>query len=236
MTLDDLPFTAFDLAVLGVVALSTVLALVRGAAREVLAVVAWVGAFAVAYYGFAEVRAVLARTVEGDLVADGLTLAVVFLIPLVVFKIVTVALARRVQGGVLGSFDRLAGAAFGVARGVLIVCLAYLGLSLVIDPDDHPRWVRDSHTLPYVRDGVTLLRGLVPEDLGERGSEATREALNRAARDLPQGGAAGDAARRLLGPGGDAAREGDGFGYAPPDADAMDRLIRGRLPGDGGDG
>jgi membrane protein required for colicin V production len=224
MTLDDLPFTAFDLAVIGVVALSAALALVRGATREVLAVVAWVGAFAVAYYGFADVRAVLARTVESDLVADGLTLAVVFLLPLIALKVATVALARRVRGSGLGPFDRIAGAVFGVARGLLIVCLAYLGLSLLIEPGDHPRWVRDARTLPYVRDGVTLLRGLVPDDLGDRGPAATREALNRA-RDL-----GGTAAGRVEPP---AAREGDGFGYAPPDADAMDRLVRSRLGNDG---
>ena len=224
MTLDDLPFTAFDLAVIGVVALSAVFALIRGATREVLAVVAWVGAFAVAYYGFADVRAMLARTVESELVADGLTLAVVFLLPLIAFKVATVALARRVRGSGLGSFDRIAGAVFGVARGLLIVCLAYLGLSLLLEPADHPRWVRDARTLPYVRDGVTLLRGLVPDD---RGAAAMREALNRA-RDL-RGAAAGQGRERPAA----GAGAGDGFGYAPPDADAKDRLVRPRLGSDG---
>jgi membrane protein required for colicin V production len=43
-----MPFSVLDLAVLGIVVISALLAAVRGATREVLAIVAWVAAAAVA--------------------------------------------------------------------------------------------------------------------------------------------------------------------------------------------
>ena len=44
-----MPFTVLDLVVLGIVAVSALLAAVRGVTREVLAIVAWVAAAAVAW-------------------------------------------------------------------------------------------------------------------------------------------------------------------------------------------
>ena len=44
-----MPFSVLDLAVLGIVVISALLAAVRGATREVLAIVAWVAAAAVAW-------------------------------------------------------------------------------------------------------------------------------------------------------------------------------------------
>ena len=45
-----MPFSILDLVVLGVVVISALLAAVRGFTREVLAIVAWVAAAAVAWY------------------------------------------------------------------------------------------------------------------------------------------------------------------------------------------
>lgn len=163
----DLPLTLFDLGVLGVVVLSALLALVRGATREALTVAAWLGAFAVAWYGFAGASAFARQTIEEGWLADVAALAVVFLIPLILFKAVSAVLAERVRGSRLGPLDRWVGAGFGVARGVVLVCLAYLGLSMVITPDRHPAWVQDAASLPYVQRGAELLQRLVPPGAAE---------------------------------------------------------------------
>ena len=44
-----MPFSVLDLVVLGIVVLSALLAAVRGATREVLAIIAWVAAAAIAW-------------------------------------------------------------------------------------------------------------------------------------------------------------------------------------------
>lgn len=159
----EMPLTGFDLAVLAVVALSALFSLFRGAVREALTIAAWVGAFATAYYGFGAVQALAQRTIEEDWLADVAAIAVVFLIPLIALKAAGAVLAEHVQTSRLRPVDRWAGVAFGLARGAFIVCVGYLGLSMVIEPDRHPVWIKDAAFLPYVQGGAGLLQSLVPE-------------------------------------------------------------------------
>jgi membrane protein required for colicin V production len=158
--------TAFDVAVLLVVALSALIALMRGAVRETLSLLAWVGAAAIAWFGFPYAQDLARRTIETDWIAGAVSFVVVFVVPLIALKLVAAALAERVPGGAFGTADRLAGAAFGIARGALLVCIGYLGLTVLIAPANQPPWITEAALLPYVRDGAEGLRALIPESLG----------------------------------------------------------------------
>lgn len=183
--------TAFDVAVLGVIGLSALVALIRGMTREVLALATWVGAVVVAWFGFPYAQELAQKTIAEPWLASGAALALVFLVPLIGFKVVAQILGSHLPGGVFGTLDRAIGVGFGLARGALIVCAAYLGLSMVLEPASHPPWVTQARSLPLVRSGADWIRGLVPEDLRERSREAleaaeekTFETLGDATRDL----------------------------------------------------
>jgi len=168
----DLPLTAFDVAILLIVGISGLLALVRGAAREALTMAAWVGALVVAYYGFGYVRELTQKTIEMHWVADIVAVLVVFVVPLIGFKTVASVLADQVSDGGFSFADRIVGVAFGVARGAAIVCALYLGMNVLVDPDEQPEWVRQATLLPYVQDGADLLQGLLPADAEEESRRA----------------------------------------------------------------
>lgn len=159
----DVPFTLFDLAVVAVVLLSTLLAMLRGMVREALTVAAWLGAIAIAWYGFTAVQAIAQQTIETRWLADAAALVVVFVVPLIVLKVLAVMLAELLPAGWVGRLDRAAGALFGVARGLLIVAGGYLGLTLLVEPDQQPQWVQDARLLPYVQEAARLLQGVLPE-------------------------------------------------------------------------
>jgi membrane protein required for colicin V production len=186
----NLPLTAFDIAVLLVVGLSVLVSLMRGATREALALACWLGAGAVAWYGFGYALELAQKTIETPWLADVAAFCVVFLVPLIGFKLVAAVLVDHLPGGRLALVDRLAGAAFGAARGAFIVCAVYLGLSMAIGPDEQPAWVRQALVLPYVREGAGLLQRFVPEDLARSGkvaADAARqrgEQLGRTAKEL----------------------------------------------------
>lgn len=165
----EMPLTGFDLAVLAVVALSALFSLFRGVVREALTIAAWVGAFVTAYYGFGPVQELAQRTIEEDWLADVAALAVVFLVPLIALKAAGAVLAEHVQTSRLRPVDRWAGVAFGLARGAFIVCVGYLGLAMVVEPDRQPVWIKDSAFLPYVEGGADLLQSLVPATGGDDG-------------------------------------------------------------------
>ena len=164
----DVSLTAFDVAVLLVVGLSVLVAYLRGAIRELLTIATWFGAGVVAFYGFPYAGELARRTMETQWLADAIALCVVFVVPLIGFKVAAALLTDHMQGGHVESVDRIIGAVFGAARGALIVCLAYLGLTVLVAPEDHPDWIKNAIVLPYVEDGAALLNRLVPENVAAR--------------------------------------------------------------------
>ena len=163
--LQHLPLTAFDIAVVAVIALSALLALARGAVREVLGLASWIGAIAVAFVAFERVRPLVAPHIQEPLIADAATLAIVFIVPFVAFKILAAIIAGVVSASPLGPFDRLLGFGFGVLRGILIVCAAYLVISAFLPPGRQPAWLRDARTLPQVQKGAALLTQALPQGM-----------------------------------------------------------------------
>jgi membrane protein required for colicin V production len=102
---------------------------------------------------------------------------------------------RLPEHGAFGTVDRIAGVVFGLARGALLVCAFYLGLTMLIEPDRHPGWIQEATVLPYVRDGAHLIADLLPKGV-EEGREAA-ETIQRRGQALLE---LGEAARELSGP------------------------------------
>jgi membrane protein required for colicin V production len=165
----DLSLTAFDVAAFLVVGLSVLVAYLRGAIRELLTIATWLGAGVVAFYGFPYARELARRTMETEWLADAIALCVVFVVPLIGFKVAAAVLTDHIPGGHVATVDRVAGAVFGLARGALLVCLAYLGLTVLVAREDHPDWIKNAILLPYVEDGAALLNRLMPENVAARG-------------------------------------------------------------------
>jgi membrane protein required for colicin V production len=158
--------SGFDLVVLAVVVLSTLFALLRGLTRETLTVAAWIGALVVAYYGFGAARGLAHQTIETDWLADGGALILIFVVPLIVFKIIGAVFAERISHGWLGPLDVWLGAVFGVVRGVLMVCIVYLGLGVVFGPGERPTWIEQGMLVPYVQNVAAWLAGFLPAEAG----------------------------------------------------------------------
>ncbi|MEZ5996434.1 MAG: CvpA family protein [Hyphomonadaceae bacterium] len=124
----DLGFTWFDFAALVVLGLSGVMAFARGLIREVFSIIAFIGA-AIAAVFFAGMLRPLVESftpLSGPLasVAAGL---VIFLVVFVIVTVVTSTVAKTAhQSTEIGSFDRAAGLAFGILRGILVVSLFVL--------------------------------------------------------------------------------------------------------------
>jgi membrane protein required for colicin V production len=157
--------TVFDMAVLFVVGISALLALARGLVRESLSIVGWVLAGLIAFMMFPQLRGMVGEYITNIWIGDAVTLIIVFVAPLVCLKIVAMVIADTMPRGMFGSIDRVLGAGYGFLRGAFVVSLAYLGLDMVNEPENHPVWIQEAQLLPYVRDGAELLAGWVPEDI-----------------------------------------------------------------------
>lgn len=214
--MNDLPVTLFDLIVGGIVLLSTLLALSRGAVREALGLATWIGAIVAAVYAFEPVRPMLLEAIGNELLTDAATLAVVFFVPFFALRLVSGMIARAVSASALGPVDKFLGLGFGFARGALIVCAAYLVGSVIVAREQHPDWIRTAMLQPPVEQGADWLATLLPPGI----LDASKEAASEAAAD------AAERARRLREAGGEVA---DGVGYTDQARQRLDELIRGRV-------
>jgi len=210
---------SFDLAVLGVIALSSIFAFARGFVREALSIVAWVGAALITLYGFTHVYGFVVRFVTTPLLADLVAGAGLFVVSLIVLTILTGYLARFVQSSALSPIDRTLGLIFGVARGVFLVSLAYLVLDISLPQNDRPGWIKQAKSEPFLAQGAELLRGALPEPLQMKGAAAGDDA-QRVLAEKAMRALSSPAAPSSAKPG-----EEQAPSYKPGDRRDMNRLI-----------
>ncbi|MDJ0894867.1 MAG: CvpA family protein [Alphaproteobacteria bacterium] len=160
--MDNLPISVADLFVGAVLVISAMLAFARGLVREVLSMAAWLGAIAATYFGRAPITE-LSRQALGYDWAPMVGFVAVFVVSLVALSVAGHAVASMVRGSALNSVDRSLGFLFGLARGGLVVCLAYLVLTFAYPPAEQPLELRQARTLPLIERGAEALRELVPE-------------------------------------------------------------------------
>ena len=119
-----------DLAVIGVVALSTLLAFFRGVVRELIALVTWIAGVGLALALNARVEALLPDFGGGPAARYVVALALVFVAVLVAGAVVAWVVRAAVRAAGLGFVDRFLGAGFGLARGLLVVLIFAVGAGM----------------------------------------------------------------------------------------------------------
>lgn len=132
-------FTIVDGVVAIIIVLSALLAYSRGLVREVMAIAGWVGATVLAFI-FAKQAEPLIRQIPvlGDFIGDSPELSIiaafaaVFAVSLVVFSIFTPLFSSLIQRSALGGLDQGLGFIFGVARGILLVAVAFFVYQTVL--------------------------------------------------------------------------------------------------------
>ncbi|HUX79493.1 MAG TPA: CvpA family protein [Alphaproteobacteria bacterium] len=157
-------FNSIDLAVIGIIGVSILIGILRGATREVLGIAGWIGAFAVVFYGLPLFRPLGRQYIHSPMVADLVIAGVLFIISLAVFILISRLISSSVKGSMLGGLDRSLGLVFGLVRGVLVVCLAYLTMSFFYQPKDIPQSVATARFMPWIAKGALELKHLIPKD------------------------------------------------------------------------
>jgi len=145
-----------DVVIVVVVALSTVIGLLRGLAREVMSLIVWLSAF-VASLAFAEPVAGLLELEASIGTAAGF--AIVFVAVLLAGAFVQRMLAKLVRSTGIGGTDRLLGAFFGALRGGLLTIVALIAIRPFAETSD---WWLESVLVPellaFERDVLDLLQ------------------------------------------------------------------------------
>jgi len=157
--------TWIDFTLIGVVALSAVISLLRGFIREALALVGWVAAVWIALTFAEPVAAMFSKHVSVPSVRTGLAFALLFIGTLVFSAVVVYLVGLLVDKTGLSGTDRLLGVVFGAARGVIIAAILVMLAGLTPMPRDP--WWQDSTLLPHFQRVAEQLQTLLPPELAK---------------------------------------------------------------------
>lgn len=162
-----MPFQILDIALIGIMLISGLLALMRGFTREVLALVTWGGAAAAAYMAFqsAPLQQLAKQYIESDTVAKIAVVGVVFIVTLIAVSLITMKLADWILDSGIGALDRTLGFIFGLARGMLLVAVAYIFFIYWVPPDRWPTWVKNAQTINLVDRTSTHVISILPFEI-----------------------------------------------------------------------
>ncbi len=161
--------TWVDLVVLGVIALSALLACMRGLVREVLGIGAWIGSVVIASALQPWGKQIAMQWIKDEQIAGAVSFVALFLVAVIVLKIIARIIGNLVDGMGLGSIDRTLGLLFGIARGGLLAIVAYIVAGMTTSIDHWPDAARDARCLPYVYKGAVWVRqNALPEDYRPR--------------------------------------------------------------------
>ena len=153
-----------DIVILVIIAFSGMLGFMRGMVREVLGLIAWVGAALAATWFFPQVQGITRRAIANPDIADPVAFGAIFLVVLIVLSLLARLLSGAVRHSALGGLDRTLGLVFGRARGAVLMIAAYLIAGVVEPVDRWPDEVLAARTLPSIYLGAVWVVQRLPTE------------------------------------------------------------------------
>src|ERR1700739_2687384 len=159
-----MPITILDLVLLGVMLVSGLLAMVRGFMREILSIAAWGAAALVTLYSFNKLLPTAKTYFNNDTVAAIVVVARVFVGTLIIVSVITVKISDMILDSRIGALDRTLGFLFGLARGLLIVVVAFEFFVWLVPDQQRPQWVVVAKSRTVLDSTGEALKALLPDD------------------------------------------------------------------------
>jgi membrane protein required for colicin V production len=160
-----MPITLLDIILIGVMLISALLAMIRGFMREVLSIAAWVIAALVTLYSFSKLLPLAKTYFNNDIVAYAVVIGGTFVLTLLVVSVITVRFSDMVLDSRIGALDRTMGFLFGLARGLVIVVVAFLFFAWLVPDRSQPEWIRGAKSRVVLQGTGDWLMSMLPEDL-----------------------------------------------------------------------
>lgn len=171
--------TLVDWIIVVVVAAAVLGGIARGFFRSVFSLAGLVLGLALASWNYWRLAAILKPIVRSTEVADAIAFLVIAFIVMAIAAILGAILAKMFEKVGLGCLDRLAGAVFGFAEGVVFVTLCIL-VTVAFFPQT--QWLTEARLPRYFFGALHQSTRVTPERLAER----VRKELHRLEAESPE--------------------------------------------------
>ncbi len=154
-----------DMIAMGILVFSVLFALYRGLVTELLGISSWIIAGLGALYSYSPMQPLMNKFIENEKIAGICGALLVALIILVVLTIINARIGQKLRQSSLSGLDRILGLAFGILRGVLMIALLYVGVTMVVSDEQLEEIQKENITVPYIDKTVQFLKNFVPENV-----------------------------------------------------------------------
>ncbi len=155
-----------DFIILGIVAVSALISLVRGFVREAFSLAVWVLAFWISWTFFRDLSLRMEPFIITPSVRLGVAFVILMLLSLVAGGLLNYLVIRLINSTGLSGSDRFIGMIFGLARGVLLMAILVLLAGLTPLPQDP--WWQQSVLIPYFQELALWLKDLLPPEVADK--------------------------------------------------------------------
>ncbi|MWP61473.1 CvpA family protein [Gilliamella sp. Pas-s25] len=136
-----------DFTIIGVIAFSALISIIRGFVREALSLISWILAFFISSRFYIYITDYLTYF-DSDVIRIAVAIVILFIATLLVCAIVSYIIGQLVQKTGLSGTDRILGICFGVLRGILVVA-AVLFLLDTFTPLSQSLYWSQSQLIPH---------------------------------------------------------------------------------------
>ncbi|ORF44424.1 CvpA family protein [Gilliamella apicola] len=136
-----------DITIIGIIAFSASVSIIRGFVREALSLVSWVLAFSIAGHFYTYITQYLTYF-ENKMIRIAVAITILFFATLLVCSIVSYVIGQLVQKTGLSGTDRVLGICFGVLRGILVVAALLFLVDTFTSLSKSPYWT-ESQLIPH---------------------------------------------------------------------------------------
>ncbi|MCE3233029.1 MAG: cvpA family protein [Rickettsiaceae bacterium] len=165
----------FDITVLSVIFASTLFAVLRGFIKGIFSLFTWIASSTISVLLYKPVFSLISSHIESEKVAIAISSFGVFLVFFIILAIISSKIIYRMDGFRGSAIDRTLGLVFGLARGILIVCLVFFSMDstskmLQIGKEERPgpSWFTKAETYDALKMGTGKILGLLPPDVPKR--------------------------------------------------------------------
>jgi len=155
----------FDIGIVAVVLLSIVISFFRGFLRETISLITWVVGLFVAIRFAPTVSNWLSTIIAIEILRYVIAFVILFMLIFIVGLLANMTIKRGVDVSGLSVVDRLLGGIFGAARGILLVAVVLMFMTMSTFKNNAMAMTADSKLTPSFMPIVAWLDGFLPQEL-----------------------------------------------------------------------
>jgi membrane protein required for colicin V production len=170
-----------DIVIIVILSASAIYSTFKGFVKDIFSLLAVILGVIAALVFYRMGGLLMEDFIASEQIRNTVSFAVIFLIIAIAISIVGIVISKIIKSVELTFYDRLAGFAFGLLKGFLIVAVIVVVVTSIT-----PRMAANSQLVPYVARAIDVVADVLPPEYRDSVDD-TRNRLRGFGDDLPEG-------------------------------------------------